>query len=38
MKNYKNELVCAYHKQPISKIDKVSKRMLCALCEQETNE
>jgi effector-binding domain-containing protein len=33
MKNYKNEIVCVYHKQPISKIDKVSKKLLCNQCE-----
>lgn len=38
MKNYKNELVCTYHKQPITKIDRISKKLICPQCEQETPE
>jgi hypothetical protein len=34
MRNYKNELVCVYHKYLITKIDTVSKRLICQKCEE----
>lgn len=36
MKNYKNEIICASHKQPIIKIDTISKKLYCPKCESET--
>lgn len=35
MKNYKNEIVCTSHKQPIIKIDTISKKLYCNKCESE---